>query len=321
MLSSQVPDLAALEFLLAVGRAGSFSAAAGELGVTQQAVSLRMRAIEARVGVPLLVRSVRGSTLTDAGVVLAQWAAKVMDAVAELDAGVGSLRAGRRAQLRVAASLTVAEHLLPGWVVALRARQLRAGRAPGDVELTATNSESVAARVREGAADLGFVEGPTVPTGLRSRVVAFDQLLVVVPEGHPWTRRRRPVSPAELAATPLVSREEGSGTRQALVHALHAQLPAGTALAPSALELSNAAAVTAAVVAGAAPGVLSSLAVADQVALGRLRVVRVTGLQIRRELRAVWMAGTAPPAGPSRELLAIAAAGIRRGETSERPRR
>jgi DNA-binding transcriptional LysR family regulator len=314
VLSGRVPDLVSLEFLLAVGRAGSLSAAAGELGVTQQAVSLRMRTLEALVGVPLLVRSARGSTLTDAGVVLAQWAAKVMDAVAELDAGLTSLRGGRQAQLRVAASLTIAEHLLPGWVVALRARQRQAGLPPSDVELTAANSETVAARVRDGAADLGFVEGPAAPAGLRSRIVGTDRLLVVVPVGHPWARRRQPLRPAELAATPLVIREEGSGTREALLQALRAELAPGAELAPSALELSNTAAIVSAVIAGAAPSVLSSLAVADQVALGRLQVVDVAGLHLHRALRAVWVAGAAPPPGPGRELVTIAAAGARRGD-------
>lgn len=306
MLSRHVPDLPALELLLAIGRARSLSGAAGELGITQQAASLRLRAAEARVGVPLVLRSSSGSQLAPAGVLAAQWASKVLDAAAELDVGIASLRSDRQAHLGVAASLTVAEHLLPGWLVALHVRQAAAGQDLTEIELDAANSARVPALVAGGTADVGFVEGPDAPTGLRSRTVATDQLLVVVPPGHPWAGRRTAVSAQELAATPLVSREAGSGTREALVRALQSQLPVGAPLAPPALELSSAAAVRAAVVAGAGPGALSSLAVADDVALGRLRVVDVGPVDLRRRLRAVWTGAAQPPRGPVRELVGLA---------------
>ncbi len=314
MLGPRVPELAALEALLAVGRTGSLSAAAAELGVSQQALSLLMRGMEARVGVPLLIRSAHGSQLTAPGVVLAQWATKVLDAAAELDAGIDALRTDSRAHLRVAASLTIAEHLLPGWLVALRARQIGSSAGgpgqPSVVELEATNSDAVAERVLAGSADIGFVEGPQAPAGLRAKVVAHDALLVVVPPAHPWGRRRGPLSAAELAATPLVSREPGSGTRRALERALRDRLP-GVRPVPPALEFSNAAAVRAAVVAGAGPAALSSLAVADDIALGRLRAVDVPELDLRRSLRAVWSGGPQPPAGAVRDLVALAVASTR----------
>jgi DNA-binding transcriptional LysR family regulator len=72
MLNAHVPDLAALEVLACVDEAGSLRGAAGVVGVTQQAVSLRVRAIERQVGVPLLVRSTHGSVLTPAGRLLTQ---------------------------------------------------------------------------------------------------------------------------------------------------------------------------------------------------------------------------------------------------------
>ena len=295
-----------MEVLLAVDRTGSLSAAAAELGVTQQAVSLRISTMERLVGVALLVRSARGSALTEAGRVTAQWAAKVLAAAAEMEAGLAALRADAAAHLQVAASLTVAEHLLPGWLVQLQDRRAAAGQPTTEIRLTATNSEAVVAALLAGEADLGFVEGPRVPAALRSRVVAADRLVVVVAPDHPWARRRRPVPVAELAATPMVSRESGSGTREALGAALLAHLPAGTPIAAPALELSSTAAVRAAAAAGAGPAALSSLAVADDVALGRLRIVEVEGVRLDRRLRAVWAGAAEPPAGPARDLVALA---------------
>ena len=82
-----MPELGALEVLLAVARGGSLNAAAREVGVSQQAVSARISSMEAQTGVPLLTRSARGSALTPAGVVVVEWASRLLDVAGELDAG------------------------------------------------------------------------------------------------------------------------------------------------------------------------------------------------------------------------------------------
>jgi DNA-binding transcriptional LysR family regulator len=294
---SRVPDLDALELLLLVDATGSLGRAAQARGIGQPAVTARVRTMERLVGFPLIERGPRGSTLTSEGRLVADWARDVLQAAATLDAGIRSLRAERDVRLRVAASLTVAEHLLPTWLVRLAAQ-----RPQTAVSLHAMNSTDVARAVGDGAADLGFVEGPQVAPGLDSRVVARDELTVVTHPGHRWARRRRPIEAAELAATRLVQREPNSGTRHALETALRAYAP----LAPPLLELSTTSAMRAAVAAGAGPAVLSNLAIDDELAAGRLVRVPVTGVDLSRPLRAVWPAGQRP-AGPARDLLAIAA--------------
>lgn len=296
MLSPRVPDLAGLELLVAVATTGSLGRAAVQRGVSQPAVSAHVRRLEQLVGLPLVRRAHRGSTLTPAGALLVDWGRDVLAAAAVLDAGISSLRGERDGRLQVAASLTVAEHLLPRWLVRLT------GDHPGiRVGLAAVNSAEVARLVLAGQAQLGFVEGPDLPAGLAGEVVARDRLVVVVPPDHRWARRRAPLAAAELAATPLVQREQGSGTRTASSAAL------GGAATPL-LELSSTSAVRAAVLAGAGPAVVSNLAVADDLAAGRLVSVRVAGVDLARALRAVWPAGPVP-AGPARDLLAIARRG------------
>ena len=250
-LSSRVPDLAALEALLAVARAGSLTAASRELGVTQQAVSARVKSAEAQACVALVTRTPRGSALTPEGAVVAEWAARLLAVAGELDAGLAAFRQHHQTRLRVSASLTIAEQPLPGWLVSLQAEARRRGQPPAEVVLTAANSDTVASQVSRGLADLGFVEGPASPRGLRSRVIGHDELVVVARPDHPWARRRDPVSPAELAATPMVSREAGSGTRDVLAAAVSAALSRRVTM-PVALALSTTAAVRAAVL--AAPG-------------------------------------------------------------------
>lgn len=303
VLGSHVPDLRALELLVVVARTGSIGAAATELGITQQAASSRVRTMEALVGEPLIARSARGSELTPTGELMVQWAGRVLDAATELDAGISALRADRRGHLDIAASLTIAEHLLPGWLVGLRAQQVQRGQQPTDITMTATNTQRVTEMVLADEVPLGFVEGPDAPRGLRHRLVGTDELVVVVGPGHPWAQRsRRRVMAATLAATPLVVREKGSGTRTVLERAL-ADLP----MAAPVLELSSTAAVRAAVAAGAGPAAVGAHAVRDDLATGRLVPITVTGLDLTRRLHAVWKGGPHPPEGPARELVAWAA--------------
>lgn len=292
LLAHRVPDLGALELLLAVARLGSLGAAAREVGITQPAASSRIRSMERQLGVALVDRSPRGSRLTDAGALVTDWARRIVEAAEAFDAGAQALRDRRDSRLRVAASMTIAEYLLPGWLLALRAQ-----RPDTAVSLLAGNSAAVAERLLSGEADLGFVEGLTVPTGLDSVVIAHDHLIVVTAPAHPWARRRRAVAADELATTALILREKGSGTRQVLDAALGG-------LARPLIELSSTTAVKAAAVSGAGPAVLSELAVGEEMAMRRLVRVPVEGVSLARDLRAVWPTGHRP-VGPARELLSL----------------
>ncbi len=305
-LSPRVSDLTPFDLLLTVARLGSLSQAAAEHGMSQPAASARMRQLEGRLGLPLIERSPRGSWLTPAGSLVAGWSQAAVNAAAALDAGVTALRREQESRLRVAASLTVAEYLLPGWLTALRS----AGPGAAAVALTAVNSAEAAQAVLAGTADIGFVEGPDLPDSLRGVAVARDELTAVVAPGHPWARRRSGITAAELAAAPLVAREAGSGTRRYLEQAMRDQ--AGLRLVPPLAELSSTTAIKSSAAAGAGPAVLSSLAVAAELAAGTLRAVPVRGLDLSRDLRAVWPAGRRLT-GPARDLYAIAARSARRG--------
>src|SRR4051812_7615145 len=135
VLSARVADLAGFDLLLAVARTGSIGRAAAEHNISQPTASARLAHLESRVGVALLARSPRGTTLTADGALVADWARDAIAAAHALDAGIGALRGARRGRLAVYASMTVAEYALPMWLVAFGAA------APGTaVSLRAGNS-------------------------------------------------------------------------------------------------------------------------------------------------------------------------------------
>jgi molybdate transport repressor ModE-like protein len=296
VLSPRVPELRALDVLLSVAQLGSLGAAAREHGISQPAASSRVRYMERLLGVALVARAPSGAQLTSAGALVADWARPVVDSAQAMQAGIEALRAERSGRLAVAASMTAAEYLLPGWIAALHEQDPALA-----VSLRLANSTDVAEDVLGARTDLGFIEGPRVPGGLASRVVARDRLEVVVAPGHPWARRTAAVPAEELAGTALIQREQGSGTRYTMESVLAGYQP----LAAPLLEASSTTAVRSAAAAGLAPAVLSSLAIAADVDAGRLLAVEVSGIDMRRAIRAVWQAGQALVA-PARDLLAVA---------------
>lgn len=206
-LPPQVADLTSFDLLLSVARLGSVGRAAAEHRVSQPAASARLRQLERRLGLTLLHRTTRGSTLTPTGALVADWARAAVDAASALALGVAALRDTHTRRLAVAASQTVAEYLLPAWLVALRA-----AHPDLSVVLQAANSADVAARVLAGETALGFIEGPDLPSGLHAATVATDSLTVVVAPGHPGpaaagvsrlpSSPRRRWSPARPAPAP-----------------------------------------------------------------------------------------------------------------------
>jgi DNA-binding transcriptional LysR family regulator len=313
-MNETVHDLGALRALREVGRQGSIAAAATVLGVSQQALSARMRTLERSMKVTLLARTPAGSHLTEQGRLIVGWAEDVIEAADRLEAGLRSIRSGVSHRLSIAASQTIAEHLVPHWLVELRGieqaatEQASTGQAPDNsptvVELTVANSSRVIELVRDVKVRLGFIETPHLPADLVTAHLRDDEMLVVTAPGHPWARRRGPLPLAEVAATPLVMREAGSGTRDTLTDHLAAQHPPLTARI--AMELGTSAAVRSAIAAGVGPGVLSRLTVRDDLVLGRLVAVEVAGPPLTRQLTAVWRHDLDPLPPEGARLLAVA---------------
>jgi DNA-binding transcriptional LysR family regulator len=313
MSQQPYPDMTALELLVSVGKLGSISAAAEAYGISQPAASMRLSALERLLKIQLLERAATGTRLTQAGMATAEWAAAVLADMRALLVGTAALQAAQGSHLQVAASLTVAEYLIPRWLGLLAAELPKT-----TVSLEMGNTARVADWVARGDAELGFIEGPRPPGQLRSKELLADRLVIVVARDHPWSRRRRPVTARELAATPLVLREPGSGTRDVLTEALHRH---GLDVI-AAMELGSTTAIKAAAAAGAGPAVVSALAVRGELQAGQLVAVACPELPLNRSIRAIW-AAAGPPSPAAARLLGIAARtqdrAVRRGELPSQP--
>ncbi|WP_193103960.1 LysR family transcriptional regulator [Brachybacterium sp. FME24] len=295
-----LPNLQALALFIAVVDEGGLGAGARRLGMYQPNASRMIAQLEAQAGMPLLDRDPRGSRPTSAGLLYAAHARELLEAADDFSAWLRHSRDDDTLDLQVGASMTIAENLMPAWLTDLRRTSPRVR-----VDLRVLNSTQVLEEVRSGQLQLGFIETPHVPRWVHAHTLREDELVLVVAPGHPWGDREQPVGLEELAQTPLVVREGGSGTRDAFE-----ELVPDAAGTPPVQELSSNAAVRVAVASGAGPAVLSMLAVRSQLETGQLHRVPVAGASLRRPLTAAWK-GPSRLSGAAAELVAVATGPLR----------
>lgn len=297
-MTQQWPQLSVLELFVAVIEHGSLGAGARATGVAQPNASRAIAELEARLGAPLLIRHPRGSRPTPLGLELAGRARDLLTQAAGLTEWIAHGTGPQHTECRITASMTIAETLLPTWIAEARRR------SPQTLfHITVANSRAVLDALQRGQADLGFVETPEVPVGVNTHVVHEDELVIAVPPHHPWARHTTdsPVTLAELAETPLVVREHGSGTREA-IDALLSRKGAQLIVEQ---ELSSNAAVRVAGLSGAGPIALSELALSTQLRDGSLVRVTYEGQGTPRPLTAAWI-GPHQLTGIASELVQIA---------------
>lgn len=255
-----------LRIFLAVAEREHLIRAAEVLRLTPSAVSASIRALEGSYGVELFHRVGRGIELTEAGRLFLPEARSVLARAAGAEALLSDLGGLRRGRLALQASQTIAGHFLPPFMI--RFREAHPGVA---LDLVIGNTETVAAAVIEGEADLGFVEGPVTSPLLAAPVVAEDQLVIVVAPGHPLAAPGT-VTAADLVTARWVLREPGSGTRASFAAGLRETGGAIEAL-DVVLALPSNEAVLAAVASGGTATAVSRSAAAAMIGAGTLAEV------------------------------------------------
>src|SRR2546428_442500 len=204
-----------LEVFLAVAREKSFSRAAKKIHSSQPTLSEHVIELEGELGKVLFYRRGKEVTMTEAGRVFERYAAGVVSSVEEARQAVAELDGLAHGSLLIGASTTPGLYVMPSIVAAFRTRY------PGvDLKLQIANSQVIEQRVRERELDLGIVGGHSVSPGQECLAAGMlDELVLIVPPGHEWARRRN-IVPEALADEPLLMREAGSATRSVTERAL-----------------------------------------------------------------------------------------------------
>ncbi|MHC5149376.1 LysR family transcriptional regulator [Stenotrophomonas rhizophila] len=284
------------QVFVSIADAGTTAAAGAQLALSQSATSAALNELESQLASPLFDRIGRRLVLNPQGRALLDPARALLVTAADLErlAGAGQSNAGvLPLLLRLGASTTIGNYLLPSRVAALLADNPQA-----QVDLRIGNSADVVAAVQRLEVDLGLIEGPCHESGLQVLPWQRDDLVIVAAPGTTPTC----MDVAALAQARWLLREPGSGTREAVEQAL---LPHLHHFA-RAMQLGSTEAIKQAAAAGLGLACLSRHAVADLLALGSLSVVETPVPPMSRQLWVVRHPGKRVPAA-LRALLALPA--------------
>lgn len=200
-----------LQVFYTVARLLSFTKAAETLHMTQPAVTFQVRQLEDHFDTRLFDRTHNRVALTEAGRKAYEYAEEIFSLYAEMENTVKELTGDVSGALTMGASTTIAEYMLPALL-----RGFTMEFPDINLRLKVSNTEGIVSMVENSMIDLGVVEGPVSNKNLLVEVCRIDQLVVVVPPGHPIASRDS-ISMEEVMEYPFICREEGSGTRDVIM--------------------------------------------------------------------------------------------------------
>ena len=261
-----------LRSFAAVAKHRSFTAAAEALHLSQPAVSMQVRQLEQRVGLPLFEKLGRGSQLTGAGRELLRYASAVSELLREAEEAIAALKGAGGGEVQIGV-VSTAEYFAPKLVAEFRREHPQA-----KVRLAVSNREAVVRELTDNTVDLAIMGRP--PRGLDTVAAPFARhpLAFIAAPGHPLAARRR-LPLARLGQETFIVRERGSGTRAAME-----QFFAERGFKPGAtLEMSSNETIKQAVMAGMGVSFLSMHTIGLERSTGRIAELQLAGTPVMRD--------------------------------------
>lgn len=252
-----------LQVFHTVARLLSFTKAAETLHMTQPAVTFQVRQLEEYFNTRLFDRTHNRISLTEAGARVFEFADKIFELYGEMENAVREMTGEISGSLTIGASTTIAEYMLPALLGDFRAKY-----PDVSIHLKVSNTDGIVSMVENNTIDLGVVEAPVSNKNLVVDECRRDNLVAIVPPGHPKAEYKK-ITLEELLEYPFICREEGSGTREVIAEYMNRSPGCGTCM-DIAMELGSPEAVKGAVEAGMGISVVSNATIQKELRLGTL---------------------------------------------------
>lgn len=268
-----------LKAFVAVARLGNLGAAADQLCLTRGAISQAIKELETQLGTPLFDRAHPHLLLNSEGVLLLPLADEMLTRLADIGALFGDNEGKGKVVLRIGASQTIGNYLLPGLLAQLGPQW--------QLSVFIANSQQLAVRLLAFELDLALIEGEVTHPQLHSEAWQQDQMLLVASPAHRLAQHAATtgavLSPSDIEGQYWVLREPASGSREQFDKYLRPQLSnPGTVL-----ELNTLEAVLNTVQQGLGLTLVSELAARDRLQSGALQVLPFSQV-MPRQLHLCW---------------------------------
>lgn len=261
-----------LRALAALSAQGSVTAAAGKLNLTQPAVTLQLRNLQALAGLPLIQRTSDGMLLTDAGAEVLALSERIEAAIAACAMSLEMIAGKTAGQISIGA-VSTAKYFVPFAISGFLKLHPNV-----DVRLSIGNRQEIGEALRGYELDIAIMGRPPVDIDMDVRLIGDHPHVIIAPTAHRLARRHR-LALADLGGETFLTREPGSGTRS-----LMEQLFGASGLRPSiGMEMGSNESIKQAVIAGLGIAFLSAHTVATDLDERRLVILDVAGLPVMRQ--------------------------------------
>ncbi len=266
-------DIHALQVFMMAARAGSFTAAARNLNMSQPAVSMQIRNLQAYLGVDLFAREGRTMNLTPAGEAMLPLAERILSLTNEAEDMVRGMSSEVCGRLRLGCSAHSADYVLPLLIE-------RFQRSYPDVgfSIEVMSLAEVQQSLLDGVVDFGFTATAGPCEGIVCRTLFRDMIVLVVPAGHPW-QGLDSIMPHQLVEAQFICQNRESACRETVSRALE-RFGIDVSQFNVRMEMGSPEAIVSAVEHGLGVSFVPLLSVAPRVPLGKLAIVDVEGIQL-----------------------------------------
>jgi DNA-binding transcriptional LysR family regulator len=265
-----------LEVFCKVVEMESFSKAAEAVYLVQASVSERVASLEKKIGIRLLDRLGRKVVPTAAGELLYKHAVLLLEMRQTAQSEIEKFLGMEQGEISMGGSTIPGEYILPDLISRFSKKYPHLS-----VKLTIADSSKIEKQVLEGKLEIGVIGSKSQLPNLLCRQLWEDDLVLAVPAGHPWARRKA-VSLQELQAVPFILREEGSGTLKIIEAYLRESGAGGTGSLQVAARFGTSTAVKEGIKSGLGLSILSARAIDTEVKAGLLKALKVKDLALSR---------------------------------------
>jgi DNA-binding transcriptional LysR family regulator len=264
-----------LQVFHTVARRLNFTKAAAELYITQPAVTKHIHELEHHFNIQLFERNGTKIKLTPAGETLLQYTGQLFEVYRNLEFDMNNLAHRSKGRLRLGASTTVAQYVLPPVLAAFHKKFREV-----QVTLTIHNTEQIEQALQKKEIDLGIIEGRSKNTVIRYTEFIKDEIVLVSSSNNPLAKKET-IRPEELKNIPLLLREPGSGTLEVIAHALK---PLGIKISQlhTEMQLGSTESMKGYLLHSHCMAFLSIHAILQELHNNECRIIDVKGLQIER---------------------------------------
>jgi len=208
------PKISYFKTFITTSKTRSFSKAAKKLGITQGTVSNHISALEKYFDTQLFIRTPEGVELTPEGQILYESAKRILELIETTSQRIKSLHEYPEGTVKIAASTTPGEHILPGIIMDYKKEYKDV-----DFQIEITDSKRCFELLERGSVDMVAV-GYLYNRDYEHLIIGKDRLVLIVPPNHRLVKKGV-ATLSDIMKEDYIDREEGSGTREVLIRALN----------------------------------------------------------------------------------------------------